>query len=155
MKAWEELHADYQRQLIVKGDPRVPLHLRRPVQHRGPRNSTFTPQVTVRLEDFIAVSEEDMWLLLQLSWNMQKIKPPTALFLVNGQTVEVPVPWRKLPVSTVRRFKLDQLGLPKLVLSAPPPRVKLPLVRVCEHCHKEVTARSYSGFHGPKCFRAP
>ena len=150
-KQWHELSPITQLRLVRIKDPRVPpdtplLETYRP---RPPRGFTSNPIPTVRLEDFSAVSEEDMWLLLQLSWEMQKIKPPKVRFLVNGHALEVPIPWKKLPSTSVKKISINGKPIPK------PNRVQLPLTNVCEHCHRAVTARSYKAFHGPKCFRAP
>jgi len=150
-KQWHELSPITQRRLVRIKDPRVPpdTPLLETYSPRPPRGFTLNPIPTVRLEDFTAVSEEDMWLLLQLSWEMQKIKPPKVHFLVNGHALEVPVPWKKLPSTSVKKISISGKRVPK------PNRVQLPLTNVCEHCNKEVTARSYKAFHGPKCFRAP
>jgi len=150
-KQWHELSPITQRRLVAAGSTRVPpdAPLLETYKPRSRGDHTVNPIPTVRLEDFTAVAEEDMWLLLQLSWEMQKIKPSLVRFLVNGHVLEAPIPWKKLPSTTVKKISVSGKRIPQ------PNSVKLPLTHVCEYCHKEVTTRSYKGYHGLKCFRAP
>jgi hypothetical protein len=114
------------------------------------------PAVTVDLTR-MDLPEEEMWVVLWLGWQAQKIKPTEVTFYFNGHRVgSVKVPPSPSPLRHVikRSRVVFDASVPVITKPATPATPAKPTVQ-CEHCDKVLTEQGYRAFHGVKCWRAP
>ena len=152
---WDKLPVFVKTRLYNLGDPRVP-------EDYVPTIQRASLVVTVELSRMTALSEKDLWSVLWAGWHASGMKTKQVTFLMNGNrvgTMDVPTAPRQVK-DKVTRISLRKK---KEVKATPPPPPSFArqsedgiiIETRCEHCFKLVSPRSYRGFHGPKCFRAP